>query len=44
MAYVLQENDYDTVEANEGLGFVDDSRNYEDAIHVLKHYVQTVHL
>lgn len=36
MAYVLQENGYDTVEANEGLGFVDDSRNYEDAIHVLK--------
>jgi GTP cyclohydrolase II len=36
MAYVLQENGYDTVEANKGLGFVDDSRNYEDAIHVLK--------
>lgn len=36
MAYVLQENGYDTVEANESLGFVDDSRNYEDAIHVLK--------
>ncbi|MFS0690664.1 GTP cyclohydrolase II [Sporosarcina sp. 179-K 8C2 HS] len=36
MAYVLQENGYDTVEANEGLGFVDDSRNYEDAMHVLK--------
>ncbi len=36
MAYVLQENGYDTVEANEGLGFVDDSRNYEDAIAVLK--------
>jgi GTP cyclohydrolase II len=36
MAYVLQENGYDTVEANEGLGFVDDSRNYHDAIQVLK--------
>lgn len=36
MAYVLQENGYDTVDANESLGFVDDSRNYEDAIHVLK--------
>ncbi|MFZ3590092.1 GTP cyclohydrolase II [Bacillus sp. DJP31] len=36
MAYVLQENGYDTVEANESLGFVDDSRNYSDAIQVLK--------
>ncbi len=36
MAYVLQENGYDTVEANESLGFVDDSRNYQDAILVLK--------
>ncbi|MBM7691079.1 GTP cyclohydrolase II [Peribacillus deserti] len=36
MAYVLQENDYDTVEANVNLGFVDDSRNYSDAIKVLK--------
>ena len=36
MAYVLQENGYDTVEANEGLGFVDDSRDYGDAIKVLK--------
>ncbi|PLT30493.1 GTP cyclohydrolase II [Peribacillus deserti] len=36
MAYVLQENDYDTVEANIHLGFVDDSRNYSDAIKVLK--------
>ncbi|MBM6619289.1 GTP cyclohydrolase II [Bacillus suaedaesalsae] len=36
MAYVLQENGYDTVDANESLGFVDDSRNYEDAIYVLK--------
>lgn len=36
MAYILQENGYDTVEANEGLGFSDDSRNYDDAIEVLK--------
>lgn len=36
MAYILQENGYDTVEANESLGFVNDSRNYEDAIQVLK--------
>ena len=36
MAYVLQENGYDTVEANESLGFVDDARNYDDAIRVLK--------
>ncbi|MFJ7826947.1 GTP cyclohydrolase II [Psychrobacillus sp. NPDC096623] len=36
MAYILQENGADTVEANEKLGFVDDSRNYSDAIEVLK--------
>lgn len=36
MAYVLQENGYDTVEANEELGFADDMRNYDDAILVLK--------
>lgn len=36
MAYILQENGYDTVEANRALGFVDDSRNYDDAIQVLK--------
>jgi GTP cyclohydrolase II len=37
MAYVLQENGLDTVEANLTLGFVDDARNYDDAIEVLKH-------
>ncbi|WP_019416161.1 GTP cyclohydrolase II [Paenisporosarcina sp. TG20] len=36
MAYILQENGYDTVEANESIGFVDDSRDYDDAIQVLK--------
>lgn len=36
MAYVLQEHGYDTVEANLHLGFVDDARNYGDAIKVLK--------
>jgi GTP cyclohydrolase II len=36
IAYLLQENGYDTVEANQALGFVDDSRNYGDAIMVLK--------
>ncbi|WP_026696075.1 GTP cyclohydrolase II [Peribacillus kribbensis] len=36
MAYILQENGLDTVEANEALGFVDDSRDYSDAIAVLK--------
>lgn len=36
MAYILQENGYDTVDANEALGFVDDARNYSDAIKVIK--------
>lgn len=36
MAYILQENGYDTVDANLQLGFVDDSRDYSDAIKVLK--------
>ena len=36
MAYILQENGYDTVDANRALGFVDDSRNYSDAIQVIK--------
>lgn len=36
MAYILQENGYDTVEANESLGYVNDARNYDDAILVLK--------
>ncbi len=36
MAYILQEKGLDTVEANLQLGFVDDARNYDDAIRVLK--------
>lgn len=36
LAYVLQENGYDTVDANLSLGFVDDARDYSDAIEVLK--------
>ena len=35
LAYLLQEEGLDTVEANEQLGFVDDSRNYEAAVNVL---------
>lgn len=37
MAYILQEQGLDTVEANVELGFADDSRNYEDAISILRH-------
>lgn len=36
MAYLLQEQDFDTVEANHALGFEDDTRSYEDAIKVLR--------
>ncbi len=35
LAYILQQEGLDTVEANYALGFKDDSRNYEDAIRVL---------
>ncbi|MFJ8518180.1 GTP cyclohydrolase II [Lysinibacillus xylanilyticus] len=35
LAYLLQEEGLDTVEANHALGFPDDTRSYEDAITVL---------
>jgi GTP cyclohydrolase II len=35
LAYILQQEGYDTVEANNALGFPDDIRSYEDAIRVL---------
>ncbi|MEH7226289.1 GTP cyclohydrolase II [Bacillus sp. JJ1566] len=35
LAYILQQEGFDTVEANLALGFKDDTRNYEDAIRVL---------
>nr|WP_106779715.1 GTP cyclohydrolase II [Lysinibacillus timonensis] len=36
LAYLLQEDGYDTVEANNALGFEDDMRSYEEAIKVLE--------
>lgn len=36
LAYLLQEEGFDTVEANQHLGFEDDHRSYEEAISVLK--------
>jgi GTP cyclohydrolase II len=35
LAYLLQEEGLDTVEANHGLGFEDDTRSYDEAIRVL---------
>ncbi|WP_071393713.1 GTP cyclohydrolase II [Bacillus tuaregi] len=36
LAYILQQEGYDTVEANNALGFPDDIRSYEEAIRVIK--------
>lgn len=36
IAYLLQEDGMDTVDANTELGFADDARNYDEAIAVLK--------
>lgn len=36
LAYILQEEGYDTVEANHALGFPDDTRSYLEAMTVLK--------
>ncbi|AWE07546.1 GTP cyclohydrolase [Lysinibacillus sp. 2017] len=36
LAYLLQEDEYDTVQANHALGFEDDTRSYEDAIKILE--------
>ena len=36
LAYILQQEGYDTVEANHALGFQDDIRSYEEAIRVLQ--------
>lgn len=36
LAYLLQEEGYDTVEANNELGFEDDTRSYDEAIRVLE--------
>lgn len=37
LAYLLQEQGLDTVEANHALGFEDDTRSYDEAIQVLSH-------
>lgn len=36
LAYILQENNYDTVQANVALGFEDDARDYTESILVLE--------
>lgn len=36
LAYLLQEESFDTVQANHALGFEDDTRSYEDALKILE--------
>ena len=36
LAYLLQEDNFDTVQANHALGFEDDTRSYEDALKILE--------
>ena len=36
LAYILQEEGLDTVEANHSLGFEDDTRSYDEAVRVLR--------
>ncbi|BCZ18031.1 GTP cyclohydrolase II RibA [Helicobacter sp. NHP19-003] len=37
-AYALQDQGYDTIEANEAIGFRDDERDYAIVKHILEHY------
>ncbi|TLD96210.1 GTP cyclohydrolase II [Helicobacter jaachi] len=44
-AYALQDKGYDTVEANEALGFKDDMRSYEIVGEIFKHFnITHIHL
>jgi GTP cyclohydrolase II len=38
LAYALQEQGMDTLEANIQLGFAPDARSYDDAIEILRHF------